>query len=517
MKVLTFCGKMQAESEDKGMNRLFMGIDQGTTGTTVLLFDEEWNQISKGYCEHTQSYPSPGLVEQDPRELWQCVLDATEDAFGKAKLPIEEIARVASLGLANQGETVVLWNKESGEPVYPAIVWQDRRTSAQAKELAEGHGEWIREKTGLLPDAYFSATKICWVMEHVPGVKQAIEEGKICAGTLDTWLIWNMTGGSVFVTDPSTASRTMLFNIHTGTWDTELLELLGIPEGILPEICESAHVFGHTDPKMFFGASIPVSGSLVDQQAALFGQACFKTGMVKATYGTGCFLLMNTGDQPVYSKNGLLTTVGWGLPGESMTFALDAGIYIAGAAIQWLRDKLKIIENAAQTGGMASSVPDTGGVYFVPAFSGLAAPYWDPFARGSIMGITGGTTQEHIVRAALESIAYQVKDNVDLMIRDSGIPIEVLRVDGGMTGNEFLMQFQADILGIPVDVPAVHETTGLGAAVLAALGMGYLKDKEEMGAKWKLRKRYEPRMDEKTREQLLARWHKAVERSLDWE
>ena len=330
-------------------------------------------------------------------------------------------------------------------------------------------------------------------------------------------MIWKMTHGKVFVTDQSTASRTMLFNVHTCTWDDEILEALDIPKEILPEIRDSAEVYGITDPLDFYGARIPISGSVVDQQAALFGQACFEPGMIKTTYGTGCFMLMNTGKKPIYSENGLLTTVGWGLDKGDITFALDGGIYIAGAAVQWLRDKLKIIENAAQTEEMAKSVPDTGGVYFVPAFSGLAAPHWDQYARGTLIGITGGTSQEHIVRATLESMAYQVKDNLDVMAADSGIEVEVMRVDGGASCNEFLMQFQADILGIPVDVPVINETTALGAAYLAAYGIGEFKSLEDIKGKWKLRKRYEPHMDEETRERLLSKWHKAVERSKAWE
>lgn len=496
------------------MSKYYMGLDQGTTGTTVLILDEEWNYLGSGYKEHTQYFPEPGWVEHDPLEIWECILEATGTAVEKAKINMQDIV---CMGLDNQGETVVLWDNLTGVPVYNAIVWQDKRTAREADEIAERYGDMIREKTGLVVDAYFSATKIKWIIENVPGVKEKIARNRINAGTLDTWMIWKLTHGKVFVTDQSTASRTMLFNVHTGTWDDEILQALDIPKSILPEIKDSAEVYGMTDPLDFFGARIPISGSVVDQQAALFGQACFEPGTVKTTYGTGCFMLMNTGDKPIYSENGLLTTVGWGIDKGKLTFALDGGIYIAGAAVQWLRDKLKIIKNAAETEALAKSVPNTGGVFFVPAFSGLAAPHWDQYARGTMVGITGGTTKEQIVRATLESMAYQVKDNLDVMVGDSGIPIEVMRVDGGAAVNDFLMQFQADILGIPVDVPVITETTALGAAYLAAYGIGEFQSLSEIQGKWKLKKRYEPKMDEETRNRLLKKWHKAVERAKDWE
>lgn len=496
------------------MAKYYMGIDQGTTRTTVLLLNENWECAARGYKEHTQYYPQPGWVEHDPMEIWSKILESVEMALEIAEADPDD---VACMGLDNQGETVVLWDNVTGVPVYNAIVWQDRRTSREADAIAEKYGDMILEKTGLVADAYFSATKIKWVIENVPGVKEQIQRGRINAGTLDSWMIWKLTHGRVFVTDQSTASRTMLFNIHTGQWDDEILEALDIPKSILPEVCDSAQVYGQTDPLDFFGARIPISGSVVDQQAALFGQACFEPGTVKTTYGTGCFMLMNTGDKPIYSENGLLTTVGWGINGGKITFALDGGIYIAGAAVQWLRDKMKLITSAAETEEIAKSVPDTGGVYFVPAFSGLAAPHWDQYARGTIVGITGGTTKEQIIRATLESMAYQVKDNLDVMVGDSNIPIEVMRVDGGAVVNDFLMQFQADILGIPVDVPVITETTALGAAYLAAYGIGEFKDLSEIRNNWKLKKRYEPNMDEETRNKLLSKWHKAVERAKEWE
>ena len=497
------------------MGKYYMGIDQGTTGTTVMILDQEWNCLAKGYREHTQYYPQPGWVEHDPVEIWGKILEAATDALYQAE--ITDANEIACIGLDNQGETVVLWDNVTGLPVYPAIVWQDRRTSEMADALAAEHGDLIRERTGLVIDAYFSATKIRWVLDNVPGVKEKIAQGRINAGTLDAWMIWKLTGGKAFVTDPSTASRTMLFNVHTGDWDDDILRILEIPREILPPIRKTAEVYGTTEPLAFFGASVPVSGSVCDQQAALFGQACLEPGTVKTTYGTGCFMFMNVGDKPVYSPNGLLTTVGWQLEPEKMTFALDGGIYIAGAAIQWLRDKLKIIQSASETQAMAESVKDTGGVFFVPAFVGLAAPHWDQYARGTMVGITGGTTREHIVRATLESIAYQVKDNLDVMMKDSGMDIKVMRVDGGACANEFLMQFQADILGIPVEVPENIETTALGSAYLAAYGIGELHSLDEVRNKWKLKKRYEPQMDAQTREKLLAKWHKAVERAKKWE
>ena len=496
------------------MGKYYLGLDQGTTGTTALLLDEDWNFIARGYQEHTQYYPKPGWLEHDPMEIWDKILETVESAITQAEIKVDDIC---CMGLDNQGETIVLWDNVTGKPVYNAIVWQDRRTSREADKIAEKYGELIREKTGLIVDCYFGATKIKWIIDHVDGVKEKIKRGRINAGPMDSWMIWKLTHGRVFATDQSTASRTMLFNIHTGDWDNEILEILGIPREILPQIHDSASLFGTTDPLNFFGARIPISGSAVDQPAALFGQACFTPGTVKTTYGTGCFMLMNTGDTPVYSDNGLLTTVGWGLNNRHLTFALDGGIYIAGAAVQWLRDKLKIIQTPKETSDMAKSVPDTGGVYFVPAFSGLAAPYWDQYARGTMVGITGGTEREQIVRATLESIAYQVKDNLDIMTKDSGTPIEVMRVDGGIVANDFLMQFQADILGIPVDVPVITETTALGAAYLAAYGIGEFKNLDELASKWKLQKRYEPNMDPKLRDQLLHNWHRAVERAKNWE
>lgn len=492
--------------------KYYIGLDQGTTGTTTLLLDEKWNVVARGYKEHTQYYLKPGWVEHDPLELWQRVMESMSMALSEGGVSAED---VACIGIDNQGETVMLWDKITGAPVYNAIVWQDRRMARYADELTTEYGELIREKTGLMADSYFSGPKIKWIIDNVDGVKEKIKEGRVLAGTLDSWLIWKMTHGKVHVTDCSTASRTMMFNIHTGKWDDEILDILGISRSILPEICDSSMVYGYTDPLDFFGAKIPISGSVVDQQAALFGQACFAPGTIKCTYGTGCFMLMNTGEKPIYSSNGLLTTVAWRL-NKKMTFALDGGIYITGAATQWLRDGIKIIDSAAQTEQMAYDAKSNGGVYFVPAFAGLAAPHWDSYARGTMVGITGGTTREHIVRATLESTAYQVKDNLDVMNMDASMPISILRTDGGAVANNFLMQFQADILGIPVDVPVIKDTTPLGAAQLAALGIGEFDSIEDLASHWKLAKRYEPKMSVDERESLLYNWHRAVERAKNW-
>ncbi len=494
------------------MPKYYIGLDQGTTGTTVLVLDENWNIVSNAYKEHTQYYPKPGWVEHDPIEIWNAVLDSIGTALKKGNIDVKDIR---SIGIDNQGETVMVWDKNTGNPVYNAIVWQDRRTAEYCDTLKEKHQSVIRYKTGLLLDSYFSGTKIRWILNNVEGARKKAEMGDLIAGTLDSWLIWKFTGGKSHVTDYSTASRTMLLNIHEGRWDKEIVDILNIPERMLPEIKDSATIFGYTDDELF-GCKIPISGSIVDQQSALFGQACFKQGSVKTTYGTGAFMLMNTGDKPIYSENGLLTTVAWGL-NKKITFALDAGVYITGAAIQWLRDGIKIIESASITEKMAMSVKDTGGLYFVPAFVGLAAPHWDQYARGAMIGLTAGTTREHIVRATLESIAYQIKDNLDVMIKDSSINVDVMRVDGGSTANNFLMQFQADILGIPVDVPVINETTAFGAAFLSAIGVGDYSGFDDLYKSWKLKKRYEPKMSKDERESLLYKWHKAVERSKDWE
>jgi len=493
--------------------KLFLGLDQGTTGTTVLLLDEKWNVVAHGYKEHTQIYPESGWVEHDPMEIWNSILYSINMALDEAGASASDIA---CIGLDNQGETCMVWDPKTGKPVYNAVVWQDRRTARFADQLSEKYGDMIRQKTGLVVDSYFSGTKIKWILDHIENGIEMARAGELIAGTLDSWMIWKFTGGKAHVTDYSTASRTMLLNIHEGKWDDEILDAIGVPKKVLPEICNSIQIYGYTDPAEFHGAKIPIAGSVVDQQAALFGQACYSPGNIKTTYGTGCFMLMNTGDKPVYSKNGLLTTVAWGLDGK-MTFALDGGVYITGAAVQWLRDKMRVITNSAETEEIAIAAGNTGGVFFVPAFAGLAAPHWDQYARGTIVGITGGTTREQIIRATLESVAYQVNDNLDVMNKDAGIPVKVMRVDGGMVANKFLMQFQSDIMGIPVDVPTIIETTALGSAYLAALGIGEFSSLDDLTSHWKLGQRFEPRMGKDQRDSLLHDWHRAVERSKAWE
>ena len=491
--------------------KYYLGLDNGTTGTTALLLDENWKQIGRGYKELTQIFPADGWVEQDAEEIWDSILYATSVACEIAGILPEQIT---CLGLDNVGETVVLWDRFTGKPVYNAIVWQDRRTARYCDSLKEQYSDFIKDRTGLMIDSYFSATKIKWVIDHVEGIRERIEEGRILASTMDGWIFWKMTHGALFATDPSTASRTLLMNLYSGQWDQDLLDLFGIQRSMLPEICDNSQLLGYTDPLEFLGARIPIAGGIVDQQSSLFGHACFEPGMTKCTYGTGCFMLMNTGAEPVMSSHGILPTVAWRLNGQ-MSYALDGGVYVAGAATQWLRDKLGIIATAAETEQMAIDAGTNGGVYFVPAFSGLAAPHWDSYARGCILGITGGTDRNHIVRAALEATAYQVKDILDAMNEDSGLQVSRMRVDGGAVVNKFLMQFQSDILGIPIDIPEISETTALGAAYLAALGTGNAT-LEEISAKWKLARSYEPAMSVGQREELMHKWHKAVERSRSW-
>ena len=492
--------------------KYYLGIDQGTTGTTALIFNEEWNICGKGYTKHTQYYPKPGWVEHDPIEIWNKTKESVAMALDKAELKAKCL-RV--IGLDNQGETCMVWDKNTGEPIYNAIVWQDRRTARLADELKKEWGDIITQKTGVQIDAYFSALKIKWILDNVKNTWSKVKKGVILTGTLDTWLLWKMTAGEIYMTDPSTASRTMLFNLHTNQWDDEILGIIGIPRSILPKIMDSVGIYGYTSPTEFFDAKIPIAGSVVDQAAALFGQVCFQKGSIKTTYGTGCFMMMNTGNKPIPSQNGLITTAVWSMD-KKITFALDGGVYIAGAAIQWLIDGLKIINKAAETETLAKSVPDTDGVYFVPAFTGLAAPYWDQYAKGMIIGIKGRTTKAHIVRATLEAIAFQVAENLDVMRKDSGLPVEFMRVDGGAVVNKFLMQFQADILGIPVDVPDIHETTALGVAYLAALGIGDFDNLDEISRKWKLSRRYEPNITQDHRQQLMHHWKRAVARSSKW-
>ena len=493
--------------------KYFIGLDQGTTGITALLLDENWDAVARGYKEISQIYPCAGWVEHDAEEIWQCTCETVRQVITAAGLTAQDT--IACIGIDHEGESVVLWDRETGIPIYNAVIWQDRRTSQMADELKQKHQQMILDKTGLIVDAYFSATKIQWILQNVERAKELAQSGRLLAGTMDTWLVWKMTGGRVHITDASTASRTMLFNIHTGSWDQDLLDLMEIDRRILPEVCDSAQLYGYTDPEAFLGLKVAISGVLVDQQAALFGQTCLSPGTVKTTYGTVCFMLMNTGETPTHSENGLLTSVAWQLNGKR-TYCLDGAIYISGAAIQWLRDGLKIVSSASETERRARSVQDTNGVYFVPSFTGLAAPYWDSYARGTMVGITAGTTQEHIIRAALEATAYQVKDVLDHMVQDTNVPISVMRCDGGATANGFLMQFQSDILGIPLDIPKITETTALGAAYMAALGVGEFSSPEEICKNWVLDRCFEPRMSTDQRESMMFNWHRAVERARNW-
>jgi glycerol kinase len=493
--------------------KYILALDQGTTSSRAIIFDHNGKVISVAQQEFTQIYPKPGWVEHDPEEILTSQINVAKQAIEKANINPKDIA---AIGITNQRETTVVWEKDTGKPVYNAIVWQCRRTAPICDELKrEGLENIIKEKTGLVIDAYFSGTKIKWILDNVPGVREKAEKGKVLFGNIDTWLIWNLTKGKVHVTDYSNASRTMIFNIHKLDWDEDILKHLQIPRAILPEPKPSSFIYGYTD-KEIFGVEIPISGDAGDQQAALFGQACYKPGMVKNTYGTGCFMLMNTGEKAFTSQHGLLTTIAWGINGK-VDYALEGSVFITGAAIQWLRDGLKIIGTAAETEAMALSVQDSGGVYVVPAFVGLGAPYWDMYARGLIIGITRGTTREHIVRATLESIAYQTRDVLEAMIQDSGIKLQSLRVDGGAVVNNFLMQFQSDILGVPVERPVVNETTALGAAYLAGLAVGYWQSTEEIENLWQMDKKFEPKMSQEEREKLYKGWKKAVSRALKWE
>lgn len=498
------------------MSGYVLAIDQGTTGTTVLIFDREASIKGRGASEFTQHYPRPGWVEHDAQEIWKVTVAVIAAALQNAGIRASD---VHGIGITNQRETVVVWDRKTGEPVQNAIVWQDRRTAAYCDELRARSGleEKIRAKTGLVIDPYFSATKVKWILDNVSGVRSRADRGEICFGTIDSWLVWKLTGGQAHVTDYSNASRTLLYNIHELRWDEEILALLDIPSSILPEVKPSSYVYGKTDPEMFFGThSIPVAGVAGDQQAALFGQACYGEGLAKNTYGTGSFVLMNTGREAVRSKEKLLTTIAWGIGDEPVEYALEGAVFITGAAVQWLRDGLKIIKNAAETEALAGSLASNDGVYFVPALVGLGAPHWDPYARGLLIGITRGTSQAHVCRAVLESMCYQACDVVQTMQRDSGIPLKELRADGGASVNGWLMQFQSDILGVPVEVPHIFETTALGAAYLAGLATGFWASRDELDAKWQLARRYEPGMLQPERERLYRRWLTALERAKDW-
>ncbi|MBO0555521.1 glycerol kinase [Clostridium botulinum] len=495
------------------MEKYIMSLDQGTTSSRCIIFNKKGEVVSVAQKEFTQIYPKAGWVEHDPLEIWGKQAGVAGEALNIARISPEQIA---GIGITNQRETTVVWNKRTGMPVYNAIVWQCRRTAGYCDELREKNiDKTIKEKTGLMLDAYFSATKIKWILDNVEGARELAEKGDLLFGNIDTWLIWNMTKGKVHVTDYTNASRTMLFNIHELKWDEELLEIFDIPKSMLPEVKPSSCVYGETD-EILFGVSIPISGDAGDQQAALFGQTCFNAGMAKNTYGTGCFLLMNTGEKAVDSKNGLLTTIAVGIDGK-VEYALEGSVFIGGAVIQWLRDELRMVKTAQETEKYATAVEDNNGVYLVPAFVGIGAPYWDSYARGTILGLTRGAKKEHIIRAALESMAYQTHDVLKAMEEDSGIELKALKVDGGACQNNFLMQFQSDILGVQVDRPEVVETTALGAAYLAGLAVGYWKDRNEVSQNWAISKSFDPAMEDEKKEKLIKGWHKAVTKSMDWE
>ena len=495
------------------MAQYIMALDAGTTSNRCILFDQEGRVRAAAQKEFPQIFPKPGWVEHDAREIWATQLGVAVEAMGKIGATAADIT---AIGITNQRETTVVWDRATGEPVYNAIVWQCRRTSAYCDELkARGYAEAIRRKTGLVVDAYFSGPKIRWILDNVPGARRRAEAGELLFGTVETWLIWLLTGGRVHVTDYSNASRTMLFNINTLDWDEELLDLMDIPRSMLPTPVPSSQVYGETDPG-FFGRSIPIAGAAGDQQAALFGQACFTPGQAKNTYGTGCFLLMNTGDKPVFSSSGLVTTVAWSL-GNRVSYALEGSIFVAGAAIQWLRDEMRLIDSAADSEYHAGKVSDTAGCYVVPAFTGLGAPYWDQYARGAIVGLTRGVNKNHIIRATLESIAYQVSDVLEAMRADSGIALTSLKVDGGASSNNVLMQLQADILQVTVHRPVCVETTALGAAYLAGLAVDYWSSQEEIARNWAVDRTFLPAITTQERDKKLQGWKRAVTRAFDWE
>ena len=493
------------------MKQYVIALDQGTTSSRCILFDREQNIIGVAQREFTQHYPQPGWVEHDPMEIWSSQYSVLTEVLAQSGVSPAEIA---AIGITNQRETTIVWDKNTGRPIYNAIVWQCRRTASLCEELKRD-GEltqYIQERTGLLIDAYFSATKIKWILDHVEGAREKAEAGDLLFGTVDSWLVWKLTGGKVHVTDYTNASRTMLYDIRNLCWDQRICGTLGIPMSMLPQVKDSSNLYGTVNLQ---GVEVPIAGIAGDQQAALFGQTCFDPGEAKNTYGTGCFLLMNTGDRLYRSRNGLLSTIAIGMDGK-VQYALEGSVFVGGAVIQWIRDELRLISDARDAEYYASKVPDTGGVYLVPAFTGLGAPHWDMYARGALVGLTRGTKREHIIRAAQESIAYQVFDLVEAMEKDTGIPLSALNADGGASRDRFLKQFQADILNKPVHRPAIRETTALGAAYLAGLAVGLWQDKEEIRAMRSLSQQYQPQMEEERRQRLLRGWHKAVGRSLDW-
>lgn len=493
------------------MPKYIMALDAGTTSNRCILFDHEGNIKSVAQKEFTQYFPHPGWVEHDPKEIWSTQIGVVMEAMAKVNATAED---VAAIGITNQRETTIVWDKETGEPVYNAIVWQCRRTADYASELVkQGYEETFKKKTGLVLDPYFSGTKIHWILENVPGAREKAEKGQLLFGTVDTWLIWKLTQGKVHVTDYTNASRTLLYNIQDLCWDDEILEILDIPKCMLPDVKPSSYVYGQA---IINGEEIPIAGAAGDQQAALFGQTCFEQGEAKNTYGTGAFLLMNTGEKPVFSKNGLVTTIAWGLEEGKVNYALEGSIFVAGSSVQWLRDELRIVDSAIDTEYYATRVKDTDGVYVVPAFTGLGAPYWDPYARGAIVGITRGTNRYHIVRATLESQAFLSNDVLQAMSQDLGAPLKTLKVDGGACANNFLMQFQSDMSQVEVKRPKVLETTALGASYLAGLAVGFWESKEDILKNWTIDRTFEPSISVEERDKLDANWQQAVKRSLNW-
>ncbi|MGI1822087.1 glycerol kinase GlpK [Exiguobacterium sp. TRN 1102] len=491
--------------------RYILALDQGTTSSRAILFDHDGKIVTVAQREFKQYFPKPGWVEHNANEIWGSVLAVMAEAFGSADIDPNEIA---GIGITNQRETAVVWEKETGRPVYNAVVWQSRQTADICEELkAAGHSDTVRDKTGLLIDAYFSGTKVKWILDNVEGAREKAENGELLFGTIDTWLIWKLSGGKAHVTDYSNASRTLMYNIYEQKWDDELLDILTVPKSMLPEVKPSSEVYANTIPYHFFGFEVPIAGAAGDQQAALFGQTCFEKGEAKNTYGTGCFMLMNTGEEAVKSDHGLLTTIAWGYNGK-VEYALEGSIFVAGSAIQWLRDGLRMLKSAKDSEQYATRIESTDGVYVVPAFVGLGAPYWNSDVRGAIFGLTRGTEKEQLVRATIESLAYQTRDVLTSMESDSGINLKTLRVDGGAVSNNFLMQFQSDILNVPVERPEVSETTALGAAYLAGLAVGFWKDQAEVKEQWKLDKKFDPNMDESHRESLYKGWQHAVEATM---
>ncbi|MCH4567505.1 glycerol kinase GlpK [Bacillus sp. ES1-5] len=490
------------------MKKYILSLDQGTTSSRAILFNKKGEIVHSAQKEFTQHFPKPGWVEHNAQEIWGSILAVIATCLSEADVKPEQIA---GIGITNQRETAVVWDKTTGKPIYNAIVWQSRQTVDICDELKEkGYSEMVREKTGLLIDAYFSGTKVKWILDNVEGAREKAENGDLLFGTIDTWLVWKLSGGKAHVTDYSNASRTLMFNIHDLQWDDELLDMLTVPKSMLPEVRPSSEIYGETIDYHFFGQNIPIAGVAGDQQAALFGQACFGEGMAKNTYGTGCFMLMNTGEKAVASEHGLLTTIAWGIDGK-VNYALEGSIFVAGSAIQWLRDGMRMFKDASESEVYASRVASTEGVYVVPAFVGLGTPYWDSEVRGAMFGVTRGTTKEHFIRATLESLAYQTKDVLCAMEADSGIELNTLRVDGGAVKNNFLMKFQSDILDVPVERPVINETTALGAAYLAGLAVGYWKNQDEIKEQWHMDKRFEPTMEAETSEELYVGWKKAIE------